>query len=637
MMAENKHVFLINEKANNPKFNRQRGRKPNENQQPEESPQPKVIKDFQKERLRNDHATFYTQRKNRNETRTIQFPKVIDLVRILFFTVFNYDLNKKFNERYGLSPVEYSSFNKTVTFEVINEKLFKNFEDHVTEVINSADETSYENKSFNLIALILKFEFISSGLRLLTSKETGILLTLISSANAVYSVQKEALINYLQEQQLAISYNSQFPDIVEIRNILKEQNKFIADNFDIVRIITSTRALKIRPGSYGAVRREFGFTVDVPENITTVGVIDTGVSIIEPLRNVVSNIGYDHTGTSAFWDEAGHGTAVAGLVVLGEEFLREVKEGYNAKAKVLVIKAIHNTNDDIDIPQLLTDIRDARRQFGVRIFNMSLNLPLAKKYNDTYSQFAYELDKLAYEEDILIFLSVGNFDANSLEDLVINDTHPDHEYPTFFYNLNSSSPAHSCQNTNISEPSESLNNLSVGALAGNLEEGNIADVTPLNLYPAYYSRKVHLDYTQPINTTALKKNQSNKHLNKPDLVFEGGDLFKYEAGMEVLRSPLSQEEKYFGRTCGTSLATPLVTSYAAEILNNYPTLKTQTVKALLINAATYEKKSNLPHFKTSTDTIFRVVENHVKRYIIFFCPKVTVENKATQSSIQCVF
>src|SRR4051812_23439472 len=105
-MAGNKHVFLINEKANNPKFNRQRGRKPNDNEQPEEPPQPKFIKDFQKERLRNDHANFYTQRKSRNESRAIQFPKVIDLVRIHFYAVFNHDLNKKFNERYGVNPVE---------------------------------------------------------------------------------------------------------------------------------------------------------------------------------------------------------------------------------------------------------------------------------------------------------------------------------------------------------------------------------------------------------------------------------------------------------------------------------------------------------------------------------------------------
>lgn len=494
-MAENKHVFLLNEKANNPKFNRQRGRKPNDNQEPEEPPQPKVIKDFQKERLRNDHATFYSQRKSRNENRSVQFPKVIDLVRIHFYTVFNHDLNKKFNERYGLNTVEYSFFNKTVTFEIINQDLFRNFETHVNEVINSADETSYENKPFNLIALILKFDFISTRLRLLTSKETGILLTLISSANTAYSIQKEALLGYLQEQGLEISYNELFPDLVELRHITRDQNKFIADNFDIVRIITSTRALNIRPSTYGPARREFGFTVTVPDNIVSIGVIDTGINRIEPLQHVVLDSSYDHTGTTAYWDEVGHGTAVAGLIILGDDFHREIKDNYTAKAKVLPIKALHYTNDDINIPRLLTDIRDAKRQFGVRLFNMSLNLPMAKKYNDTYSQFAYELDKLAYEEDILIFLSVGNFDASSMQDLVVNDIHPDHEYPIFFYNLNSTSPAHSCQNTNISEPSESLNNVSVGALAGNLEDGDNSDITPLNIYPAYYSRKFHLDYT----------------------------------------------------------------------------------------------------------------------------------------------
>lgn len=225
------------------------------------------------------------------------------MVRIHFYTVFNYDLNKKFNERYGLNPVEYSFFNKTVTFEIINQDLFRNFETHLNEVINSADETSYENKPFNLIALILRFEFISTRLRLLTSKETGILLTLISSANITYRIQKEALLGYLREQGLEISYNELFPDLVELKNITRDQNKFIADNFDIVRIITSTRALNIRPGTYGPVRREFGFTVTVPDNIVSVGVIDTGINRIEPLQNVVLDSSYDHTATTAYWDE----------------------------------------------------------------------------------------------------------------------------------------------------------------------------------------------------------------------------------------------------------------------------------------------------------------------------------------------
>ena len=307
----------------------------------------------------------------------------------------------------------------------------------------------------------------------------------------------------------------------------------------------------------------------------------------------------------AFRDEAGHGTMVAGLVALGDDFHKEIRDNYVAKAKIVVIKAIHTIGGDINIPQLLNDIKDAKRRYGIRLFNMSLNIPFAKKYNETYSQFAYELDKLAFEEDLLIFISVGNIDADYLKELTTTDAHPDHDYPTFFYKMDGTSPFHLCRNTNISEPSESLNNLSIGALAGNLEEGDHSDLTPNDLYPAYYSRKFHFDYTQIINTASLRKNQRNKYLNKPDLVFEGGDLFRYESGMEILRSPLAEDEQFFGRTCGTSLATPLVASYAAEVLNNYPELRTQTVKAMLINAASYEKRSNLPHFNNHTDTLLK--------------------------------
>lgn len=604
-MPQNRHVFLINVRKENPKFKRTRGWKPVEEKDIQNPPQSKFIKDFQKDKLRNDNANFYSQRKNRNENRVIKFPKSIDLIRIYFHTVFNADLTKKFEQRYGLSPLEYSHFNKTVTFEIIDDKLFINFENHIKQVIESPDATPYDNQPFNLISLIFKFEFISTRNRLLTSKETGILLTLISSANPVSVNQKETLLNYFKEQKLEITYNPLFPDILEIKNIPKEQNKFIADNFDIVRIITSTRALKVRPGVFGNNRREFGFEVVVPKNLITVGIIDSGISRIDPLKEVLLNSSYDHTGNGAFWDEACHGTMVAGLVVLGDEFQLEIKEKYSAKAKIFAIKAIHNVNDDLNIPRLLNDIRDAKRNHGIRLFNMSLNIPSSKRYNDTYSQFAYELDKLSYEEDLLIFISVGNFDADSLKDLIVYETHPDHEYPVFFYNLNSTSSSHKCQNTNISEPSESLNNISVGALAGNLEAGDNSDVSPNNLSPAYYSRKFHFDYSQPINNKSLNKNQNNKYLNKPDFVFEGGDLFDYDAGIEILCSPLANGNKFFGRSCGTSLSTPLVTSYAAEILNNYPSIKTQTVKALLINSASYYKKNNLPAFRTSTDSLLK--------------------------------
>ena len=311
----------------------------------------------------------------------------------------------------------------------------------------------------------------------------------------------------------------------------------------------------------------------------------------------------DHTNSTAFWDEVGHGTLVAGLVSLGDDFYKNEKSKYYSKAKIFVIKVLQQDNDPLDIPHLLSDIRFAKHHHGVRIFNMSLVIPNAKKYNETYSQFAYELDKLAFEEDILVFISVGNFNDQSLKALIEEEPHLDHEYPDFFYKLNSTTDVHNCEDTNICVPSESLNNISVGAIASNLEKKDCSDITPNALYPAYYSRKFHYDYNQKINTQNIK--QKNKHLNKPDFVFDGGDLFNENAGIEILRSPLVSRDKFFGRTCGTSLATPLVTSYAAEILNHYPKLRTQTVKALLVNSAKYESKSKLPHFKTKPDSLLK--------------------------------
>lgn len=601
----NNHVYLINEKSTNPKFKRKRGYTIKEDEQLEPSLEPKSIKEFQKERLRVDMVSFYSQRKQRNEKRNFEFPQNIDLVRIYFHCVFNFDLNKKFQERYGLSPISYSHFNRTVLFEIIDDSLFNVFEEHIRLVIASPEETPYEGKSFNLIALILKFEFWGTNQRLLTSRENGILLTMVSSANLVSDTQKRTLIEHLIEEDIEFTYLEETPDLIEITAISKEKARFIADNFDVVKLVTSTRVLRVRPTDYGTVRRDYGFTLTTKDSLPLVGIIDTGISTIEPLRPLIENNHFDHTGKGAFWDEAEHGTMVAGLVIIGDDFHKEVLRSYQAKAKVIVIKAIHFPEDEINIPRLIWDIKEAKRNCGVRLFNMSLNIPSPKKYNDTFSQFAYELDRLSYEEDILIFMSVGNFDKNSLEDLLINDVHPDHDYPTFFYNLNRTTPFHSCENTNISEPSESLNNVSVGALAGNLESEDFTDASPNSLSPAYYTRKFHFDHSQPINKQPLRRNQDNKHLNKPDFVFEGGDLFLFEAGIEVLRTPQSEEEKYFGRSCGTSLSTPLVTSYAAEILSIYPSLRTQTVKALLINSASYCKKSSLPDFRNSTDSLLK--------------------------------
>lgn len=602
----NRHVYLNNDKSNHPKFNRQRnvsnGKSNAKSEDNDEQNEPKIIQEYQKENLRSLNADFFYKRKYRTERRSIELPAYIDLIKIKFYNTFNLDLRNKFFEKYGLFPIEYKDFNKTVIFEIVDMNSFNNFINHVQLIISSKEGTSYYKQDYNLLALVYQFKFVDSESRIQTYSNEGVLLNLIKSISLNSELQKERLFQYLKENNFKYSYDNESPDMLSIDLINREDLKFVADNFDVVKAIISSRIQKIRPGYNGPIR-DYDFEIKLVNSITTVGVIDTGVQRILPLRSIILSEHIDHTNTGAFWDEVGHGTMVAGLVALGEDFYKEIKNEYEAKSKIFVIKALHNDNDPLNIPKLISDIRQVKKTYGIRIFNMSLVIPGAKKYNETYSQFAYELDKLSYEEDVLIFISVGNFNAESLKALIEDEPHPDHDYPDFFYKREMTTLVHSCEDTNICIPSESLNNISVGALAGNLEEFDNSHITPNQIYPAYYTRKFHYDYSQSVNGQVIK--QKNKHLNKPDFIFEGGDLFNEKAGLEILRSPFAMEDKFYGRSCGTSLATPLVTSYASEILNAYPNLKTQTVKAILINSAKYFNKSKLPHFREKPDSLLK--------------------------------
>lgn len=591
-MPLNKIVYLANRKTDTEGFKKKRNAGPRDT----EDEKPKTVHPKSQDRMRAAYIRYNESLDERETNRTIEANDTVELIQINFYVVFSRDLVKKFYERYGLGVLEYTDFNRTVLFEVLDYKLFNNFQKHVKLFYEVRQGSTYEGMEFNLIALIHEYRLLTTKLRIQSLTEGAQTITLISSSNPLVIRQRKRLVSYLEKTEQSFTYDPRVEEIITISSSTVDIVQTLAANFDVIRLITSARSIRVRPGVYQDVRREFGFELTVPDDLTVVGLIDSGLNRLDPIREVITSISYDHSGYGPYWDESGHGTLVGGLIVVGDEFLTDVRGEYEAKARLAVIKAIHEDTDYINIPRLINDIRDAKRQHGIRIFNMSLNMPTAKKYNDHFSSFAYELDRLAYEEDLMIIMSVGNTSEDRLRELIEDSPHVSHDYPKFFYCPLEPSDIHSCQTTNLYEPSESMNNLSIGALAGNLE-GGLTDITPTEEYPAYYTRKFHLDYTQKVNGSLLKKNQMNKHLNKPDLIYEGGDMFNPSAGIEILRSPLDEVERFYGRASGTSLSTPLVTSLACELLNSYPTLRVQTVKALLINAATLPCGERPPHFQ----------------------------------------
>ncbi|WP_375587785.1 S8 family peptidase [Flagellimonas aurea] len=593
---DHKHVYLNNRKTKRTGFKRRRSFSTEE---PEEQLEEPTIKAFQVSNLRQNYVSFTQSYQRRNSNRTIEFPAYIDLIEIRFFPIFNKDLKNKFFQKYGLFPVCYFDFNRTVVFEVANKDSFENFKSDIEFIVSLDEDVPYSGQEYNLVATIYRFRFINQ--RANTNDESIALSMIQSVSSELANLQKARLKEFLAEANLNFSSNEN-EDIFYVENVSEDNISSIERNFDIVQSISSSRALNVRPGMFGTLRMDYGFEVEVPEKLPIVGVIDTGVDSIEPYRDLIVNETINITGQTDR-DFSGHGTLVAGLVIFGTELPLSIKDTYRAKCKILPIKVLHFNDGGIDFPKLLSAIRYANQEKGVRIFNMSLGF-YPKKYNESFSDFAYELDCLSHQLGVLIFISVGNFDAVALEELLTSDFHDDHDYPNFFYKLDSTSPVHRCENTNICVPSESINNISIGAIAANVEEGDNSDFTPINIYPAYYTRKFHFDYNQKVNTSTFKSNQRNKHLNKPDLVFDGGDLKKIDSGIEVLGSP---SNNYYLRTSGTSLSAPLVASIAAEIEGLYPDINSQSIKALLVSSANYYKPRQLPHFQNSRDLLKKLI------------------------------
>lgn len=251
--------------------------------------------------------------------------------------------------------------------------------------------------------------------------------------------------------------------------------------------------------------------------------------------------------------------------------------GYNglveADAKILPIKIIDSSSGAISQQKVVDFIREANLVYGVRIFTLTIgytDFPL--KDNQEFSSYATMLDQVASELDILIFISTTNHFINNLE---VKD------YPGKF----------SVGNANIAPPAESMNNITVGATANNFENIGVFGLAGNTNYPALYSRKFHYNFE---DEDVFNQATVNTYLRKPDILIGGGDYYETSLfGMEVLNEQgktclevLSSDlsERTF-KALGTSYSTPLAANLAARLLNVYPDLNMQSVKALLINAS----------------------------------------------------
>jgi subtilisin family serine protease len=589
------HLLLNNPRGEQRRFDASRGFT---EEQERPTPPPSAYR-VQKVKLATSLGRFRRKRQQRARSRTIEVPTHIDYIKIDFFDIFyNHPVFKtksRFRNDFGLVPIVYTNFNQTVYFVIADEGKFAAFLTLLQAFINSRDTAAPGGTAYAITTLIYDFEFVSTDQILQNRPQGDVILSLVNADDAIVD-SFETIFNQLNEHIKSISTDERPVEVftdrmstIEISNVTREEVKAIADNFDIIYKIQSLRTPVIRPNQFNVPHLTWSINLAPPQKNVVIGVLDNGVRAIDPLRRILINYNLDITNKSRpnpLQTTHPHGTVVASLAALGSSFFDTTRTDFTSSAYILPIKILNLTEGQFKIYDIISAIQMAIRK-GVRIFNLSVTGP-SKMYNESVTEYAYLIDRLAYENDILIFIAAGNLDEETIEAMqadVSAGQHRDfHVYPLHFYNPSKLSDHHSCEAINLAMPGESFNNITVGAIADNKLPGSPSGLTPLKELPAYYTRKHYIDYTKKINGTEFRKSQMNYNINKPDIVMPGGDRLGEAAGMQVFGFGDHGNDFYY-KDSGTSLATPLAANLAARLVGLYPALNMQSVKALIINSS----------------------------------------------------
>lgn len=555
-------------------------RDPGKNKENDEEKYYKPMQDV----IKNSYDSFIKGVNIRREKRkeSIKVPSIIDFIEIHFFNYFNSrDFDIKYRRNYGLSPVLYKNFNTTVIFAVLDGDKFNIFLKEIQKFIeskNPQEDTALDRNIF----FIREFYFYDSSKRKYYPDETRnfeiSLFENVELSNEVTKPYYESMIEFFNKNDIKYDKNEKTNSFI-IYDANKDFVNTIEDNFDDVMAINSADAGIIRPSEVNLPIREYGFEVKKQGKLPIIGVIDTGVSNVNPLNELIINSNdFNITETNALIDNVSHGTAVACFASLGSKILPDYVGEYEADSLILPIKIMDSFSSPLSPGKVVELIRKANSEYQVRIFTLAIGFMDHKRYNEMIREYAYNLDLLSNELDILIFISTGNY--NNLVDKV-------NKYADYF----------KTEENNLTTPSDSMNNIAVGSIADNSEAiDNTGRFVPFEYFPASFTRKFNLKFFD----VSLK--QKNRLLRKPDIIIQGGD-FDDNVGVNnkfALKTLSSKQGIYYSREIGTSYSAGIAANLAAKIVKKYPELlaNMQTVKALIINS------SELPKHKTNLQRLF---------------------------------
>lgn len=311
------------------------------------------------------------------------------------------------------------------------------------------------------------------------------------------------------------------------------------------------------------------------DEVPRVCLLDSGVSRGHPLLDPLIAPADLHTVNSAWGtnDTANHGTGLAGLVGYGDLHAALASNGpiaisHRIESVKLTPNQGANIGDDKHHARLFLDgVTLPETYFGQRrrVFSSAVT---AADYRDfgRPSAWSSTVDSLASDDfgegafPRLFVLSAGN----------TNDRNHWAQYPN------------SLSLNQVHDPGQSWNALTVGAFT--------AKTTITETGAAHFNPIAPEGALSPFTSSSSMWSERAWPL-KPDVVFEGGnvgtdgvvtDTF---ASLELLTTNNRPLTRLFWTTNATSAASALCSRMAAQIMAAYPTLRPETVRALIVNSA----------------------------------------------------
>ncbi|MDT0691384.1 S8 family serine peptidase [Salegentibacter sp. F188] len=522
------------------------------------------------------------QEKRASKDDEIDVPYDIDYVEIDFIGQFNIEKYYQiWYNTFGLEGVSFTEYNRTAIFSITDREKFRLFINSVETLIRKGLENINEVIPSRYILYVKNFKLLTlTDILQVTAEHIGnvvVLKTIELPANSeIENNILNALEKYLNDHLIEYLIDRENHRL-EIFDATLDQLITIAQNFDVIESITSSLSGVIRPGVYNVPERGFGFEIaNSNENLPLIGILDTGISMQTPLAAITlqdDTFSLDGNPLIDNYNRNGHGTMVGALASLGKyNHTNEFKGEVNADAKLLSMKLLSNGDGYLSEKGVIDMLYRAKTKYpSLDLFVLTFCYKTHKKTNETFSNYTYELDKFAHETDSLIFISTGN-NPHALNENT--------DYDIDYFNN---------EHTNLNTPADSMNNITVGAAADGLYNGAFNGISSGKEFPTIYSRKDHVDLS-----VLYPPKKKNKNLFKPDILESGGDYGFYEpntidfmenAAMSVLSSNPAMG---FTKDVGTSLAAPLAANLAAKLKIAYPDLKSQTIKALIINGASLE-------------------------------------------------